>query len=137
MSSESLPKWVADEIKNAQFEEGEEWEGSGYILDINKQEKKIDVQFYEKLPEGRYIATIDLPSSVDPETLELATVYMFKFRASKAPLNKKVVDFLKEKFSLDMQSIYKFDLLSIVKLDDVSADKPAGGSSESDDDEED
>lgn len=137
MSSESLPKWVADEIKNAQFEEGEEWEGSGYILDINKQEKKIDVQFYEKLPEGRYIATIDLPSSVDPETLELATVYMFKFRASKAPLNKKVVDFLKEKFALDMQSIYKFDLLSIVKLDDVSADKPAGGSSESDDDEED
>lgn len=137
MSTESLPKWVADEIKNAQFEVGEEWEGSGYILDINKQEKKIDVQFYEKLPEGRYIATIDLPPSIDPETLELATVYMFKFKALKAPLNKKVVDFLKEKFSLDMQSIYKFELVSIVKLDDVSADRPAGGSSESDDDEED
>jgi len=122
LSSESLPKWVTDEIKNAKFGQEEEWEGSGYILDINKNERKVDVQFYEKLPEGRYIATIDLPPETDPETLELATVYMFRFKALKAPLNEKVVSFLKEKFDLNMDSIYRFELVSVVKLDDVSAD---------------
>ncbi|MHB8566708.1 MAG: hypothetical protein ACYC7D_08160 [Nitrososphaerales archaeon] len=125
MSSDAVPKWAADEIKNAKFSQEEEWEGSGYILDINNIEKKIDAQFYEKLPEGRYIATIDLPDSIAPESLELAVVYMFRFKALKAPLSEKVVAFLKEKFSLNMESLYKFELLSMVKLDDVSADKSA------------
>ncbi len=133
-SKESMPKWVADEIKNAKFENEEEWTGSGYILDINQKENKVDIQFYEKLPEGRYIATLDLPAKFDTNTLELATVYMFKFKASKATLNSKVVSFLKEKFELDMDSIYKFELISAEKLD-AEAESPPPQASEEEDDE--
>lgn len=134
MSKESLPKWVADEIKNAKFQTEEEWSGSGYILDINQKENKIDVQFYEKLPEGRYIASLDLPPKFDIATLELATIYMFKFKSSKATLNEKVVSFLKEKFSLDMDSIYKFELISAEKLD-AEADSVPSQASEAEDDD--
>src|SRR5271165_3635406 len=124
MSTENVPKWVAEEIRNAKFDHEEEWSGSGYILDINKEDKKVDVQFYEKLPEGRYIATLDLSPAINPETLELAIVYLFKFKASKATLDPKVVSFLKEKFSLDMDSVYKFELLSAEKLDAEADARP-------------
>jgi hypothetical protein len=124
MSSEAIPKWVAEEIQHAEFRQSEEWTGSGYILDINKKDRRIDVQFYEKLPEGRYIATLDLPKSVDSDALELGIVYMFKFKAFKAELSKKVVSFLKEKYQMDMESIYKFELVSLEKLD--AEVKPSG-----------
>jgi hypothetical protein len=131
MATENVPKWVAEEIRNAKFDHEEEWSGSGYILDINKDEKKVDVQFYEKIPEGRYIATLDLSPSINNETLEIGIVYLFKFKASKATLDPKVVSFLKEKFSLDMDSIYKFELLSVEKLD-AEADARAPALSEED-----
>jgi hypothetical protein len=131
VSSDSLPKWVAEEIKNAKFEHEEDWTGSGYILDINKNDAKIDVQFYEKLPEGRYIATLDLPPTFDAEKLELAIVYLFKFKAFQAKLDEKVVSFLKEKFSLNMDSIYRFELESLEKLDaDAKPPPPAADEDE-------
>lgn len=136
-ASEALPKWIAEEIRNAKFTQEEDWEGSGYILDVNRDESKIDVQFYEKLPEGRYIATLELPEAYNIDSLELAVVYMFKFKALKAPLPDKVVSYLKEKFGLNMDSIYKFELKSTEKLEDVSADNPpAAAPSEQDDDED-
>jgi hypothetical protein len=124
MSSENLPKWVAEEIKNAKFENEEEWAGSGYVLDVSKSDKKVDVQFYEKLPEGRYIATIELPAEFNTDSLELALVYMFKFKAFKASLNPKVVAFIKEKFNFEMDSIYRFELLSAEKLDAEADSRP-------------
>ncbi|HZW57808.1 MAG TPA: hypothetical protein VFF30_16080 [Nitrososphaerales archaeon] len=134
-TSETLPKWVAEEIRNAKFTQEEDWEGSGYILDVNKSESKIDVQFYEKLPEGRYIATLELPNSYNIDSLELAVVYMFKFKALRAPLPEKVVSFLKEKFGLNMDSIYRFELKSTEKLEDVSADNPPPPPLEQEDEE--
>jgi hypothetical protein len=136
MSTETLPKWVAEEIRNARFDHEEEWSGSGYILDINKDEKKIDIQFYEKLPEGRYIATLDLSPDIDANTLELALVYMFKFRAAKATLAPKVVSFLKEKYNLDMDSVYKFELFSAEKLDAEADSRPKEAAEAAGEDEE-
>ncbi|MHB1908182.1 MAG: hypothetical protein ACYCQJ_04825 [Nitrososphaerales archaeon] len=135
MSTESIPKWVAQEIQNAPFKEDEEWTGSGYILDINSKDRRIDVQFYEKLPEGRYIATLDVPKSVEIDKLELAVVYMFKFKAFKATLSDKVVNFLKEKYSLEMSNIYRFELESLERLE-AERDTPPP-SVESSDEEED
>ncbi len=135
MSTESIPKWVAEEIQHAEFKESEEWTGSGYILDINKKDRRIDVQFYEKLPEGRYIATLDLPNGIDVETLELAIVYMFRFKALRATLSRKVVTFLKEKYNMDMENIYRFELLSLEKLD-AEADGPPPALAEADEEDE-
>jgi hypothetical protein len=131
----AIPKWVAEEIQNAKFDESEEWNGSGYFLDLNKDERRVDVQFYDKLPDGRYIATLDVPSQIDMEPLQLATVYMFKFKAYKATLSDKVVAFLKEKYSLDVQTIYRFELGSLEKLD-AEADASYRPPSEPEDDED-
>ncbi|MDG6994781.1 MAG: hypothetical protein JRN52_02565 [Nitrososphaerota archaeon] len=135
MSTDSLPKWIAEEIREAKFDREEEWTGSGYILDINKKDAKIDVQFYEKLPEGRYIATLDLPSKFDIDSLELAVVYMFKFKSFKASLSEKAVTFLKEKYGLTMDGVYRFVLISLEKLD-AEADSPPRRSEEESEEEE-
>ena len=136
MTAEAIPKWVTEEIQNVQFKDYEVWSGSGYILDINKKERKIDVQFYEKLPEGRYIATLETPKELDMETLELAVVYMFQFKAYKANLTDKVVSFLKEKYALEMPSIYRFELESVEKLDAEADTPPPTNRSEEAEDEE-
>lgn len=135
MTTEAIPKWVAQEIQNAQFNEYEEWSGSGYLLDINKNERRVDVQFYEKLPEGRYIATLEVPKAVNMDTMELAIVYMFKFKAFKATLSEKVVTFLKEKYAIQMDNIFRFELESLEKLD-AEADSSSRTSSVSAEDEE-
>jgi hypothetical protein len=136
MTAEAIPKWVAEEIQNVQFKGSEQWEGSGYILDINKKDRKIDVQFYEKLADGRYIATLEVPKDLDLETFELAKVYLFKFKAFKGALSKKVVDYLKEKYSFEMSDIYRFELESLEKLDAEAEAPPAAPSEEADDEEE-
>ena len=130
--SEGLPKWVAEEIKNAKFGKPEEWEGSGYILDANKDQHKIDVQFYEKLPEGRYIATLELPEKFNAESLELGLVYLFKFNSFKATLSEKVTKFLKEKFDLAMDSIYRFELVSAERLEAEADNVPRPPAEEED-----
>lgn len=122
--SENLPKWVAEEIRDVKFGKSEDWEGSGYILDINKEARKIDAQFYEKLPEGRYIATLELPEKISPDSLELGLVYMFKFKAFKATLSDKVTKFLKEKFDLTMDAIYRFELDSAERLEAEADARP-------------
>ena len=132
--SDNLPKWVAEEIKEVKFGKGEDWEGSGYILDINKEAKKVDAQFYEKLPDGRYIAPLELPEKFNVDSLELGLVYMFKFKAFKATLSEKVTKFLKEKFNLTMDGIYRFELTSAERLD-AEADVRPSPPSEDDDDE--
>lgn len=130
--SEGLPKWVAEEIKNAKFGKPEEWEGSGYILEANKEQHKVDVQFYEKLPEGRYIATLDLPEKFDADSLELGLVYLFKFNTFKAMLPEKVTKFLKEKFDLAMDSIYRFELVSAERLEAEADNVPRPSAEEED-----
>jgi hypothetical protein len=136
LTTEAIPKWVTQEIQNAQFKDYEVWSGSGYILDINKNDRRIDAQFYEKLPEGRYIATLEVPKEVDMESFELAVVYMFKFKAYKATLSEKVVTFLKEKYAIEMDNIYRFELESLEKLD-AEADASSAPRSEVSDDDSD
>ncbi|MDG7002057.1 MAG: hypothetical protein JRN15_23395 [Nitrososphaerota archaeon] len=130
--SEGLPKWVAEEIKTAKFGKPEEWEGSGYILEANKEQQKVDVQFYEKLPEGRYIATLELPDKFNADSLELGLVYLFKFNTFKAVLPEKVTKFLKEKFDLVMDSIYRFELVSAERLEAEADNVPRPTAEEED-----
>ena len=60
---------------------------------------------------------------------------MFKFKAFKATLSDKVVNFLKEKYSLEMSNIYRFELESLERLE-AERDTPPP-SVESSDEEED
>lgn len=135
MSSE-LPKWAEDEINSitdSSFKQVESWEGTGYFLDIDEKNRKADVQFYEKLPLGKHIVTLEIPKSIKIGDLMKGFVYNYKVKVLKAPLSKKLVTFLKENLNLDMDGIYRFELESLQLLDVESDLAPSVAEDDSED----
>ena len=126
---EDIPEWVTSEIQNAKFEKPVEITKTGYFLEVYEDDAKADAQLYEPVEDGRHIVTLDLPKNIKPGELERGVVYELKFSSSKAPLSKKVVEFLQKEKEIEMNAIYQFELKSLELLD-------VGSSESSDMDEE-
>ena len=126
---DEIPEWVTDEIHNAKFKKPEELKKSGYILEFYYEDNKIDVQLYDAVEDGRHIVTMDVPKSVKIDDLLKGEVYEFVFDQHKAPLSKKVSEYLEKEKEIDMNAIYQFELKSLELLD-------VGSSEAADDDEE-
>ncbi len=114
---EEIPDWVSDEIQNAKFKKPEKMKTSGYILEIYDADNKIDAQLYDPVEDGRHIVTIDLPKKIKHSDLEKGVVYEFTFDQHKAPLSKKVTEFLQKEKEIEMAAIYQFELTSLELLD--------------------
>ncbi len=114
---EDIPEWVSAEIQNAKFEKPISQTNTGYVLEIYESDVKIDAQLYEPVEDGRHIVTMDLPKKVKPADLERGVVYEFTFNSMKAPLSKKVVEYLKKEKEIEMNAIYQFELKSLELLD--------------------
>lgn len=114
---DEIPEWVSDEIQNAKFKKPEELKRTGYILEIYEPDNKIDAQLYDPVEDGRHIVTMDLPKKIKPSDLERGVVYEFTFNQHKAPLSKKVTEYLQKEKEIEMAAIYQFDLKSLELLD--------------------
>jgi len=121
---EDIPQWVTDEIQGAKFGEAVSLKQAGYILEIYEDDNKIDTQLYEQIEDGRHIVTMDLPKNIKLGDLERGTVYEFAFNVLKAPLSKKVVEFLQKEKEIEMSAIYQFELKSLELLDVGSSEAP-------------
>ena len=117
-----IPKWVTDEIQNAKFEKPKELTKSGYFLEIFEKDAKADVQLYDAVEDGRHIVTLDVPKNIKTTEIERGVVYEFTFDSLKAPLGKKVVEFLKKEKEIEMEAIYQFNLKKL-ELIDVGSDE--------------
>ena len=121
---EDIPSWVTDEIQNAKFEKPKSETKTGYLLEIYDKDGKADAQLYDAVEDGRHIITLELPKTVKLDELERGAVYEFTFETLKAPLSKKVTDFLKKEKEIEMQAIYQFNLKKLELLDVSSDDVP-------------
>jgi len=121
---EDVPEWVSDEIQNAKFEKPVPMTRNGYVLEVYDSDGKIDAQLYESVEDGRHIVTMDLPKKIKSTKLEKGVVYEFKFDSIKAPLNKKVVEYLQKEKEIEMNAIYQFELKDIELLDEDSSEAP-------------
>jgi len=128
---DEIPDWVSDEIQNAKFKKPEKLKTSGYILEFYNEDNKIDVQLYDAVEDGRHIVTMDVPKTVKIDDLLKGQVYEFVFDQHKAPLSKKVSEFLEKEKEIDMKAIYQFDLKSLELLD-VGSSESADNDSEED-----
>jgi len=122
---EKLPEWAEHEIKSVQFGDEQVIKRSGYILDTYENDFKIDIQLYEPLPDNRSIIEgLDVPKSISIGDFRKGFVYEFKIKMFKGDLSARLVEFLKAKFSLDMDAIYRFELedLQLMEIEsDVSS----------------
>ncbi len=121
---DDIPDWVSDEIQNAKFKKPEEIKKSGYILEFYYEDNKIDVQLYDAVEDGRHIVTMDVAKKIKIDDLLKGEVYEFIFDQHKAPLSKKVSEFLEKEKEIEMKAIYQFDLKSLELLD-VSSNETA------------
>ncbi len=124
-----IPDWVSDEIQNAKFKKPEESKKSGYILEFYYEDNKVDVQLYDAVEDGRHIVTMDVPKSIKMDDLLKGEVYEFVFDQHKAPLSKKVSEFLAKEKEIEMNAIYQFELKSLELLD-VGSDATDGDEEE-------
>ena len=58
--TEKFPNWLSEEISSVKMKKSETLDLTGYVLSINNKENSIDIQFYQQLPDGRYISTLVL-----------------------------------------------------------------------------
>ena len=114
---DDIPEWVTDEIQNAKFGKPEKLKRTGYILEIYDADNKVDTQLYDPVEDGRHIVTMDLPKDIKPADLEKGVVYEFDFVQHKAPLSKKVSEYLQKEKEIDMNAIYQFELKSTELID--------------------
>lgn len=129
--TKEIPKWAQDEIKNAKFGKPESITRTGYILEIYDKDMKIDAQVYEAVEDGRKIIEgMSLPKKTKPSDLMKGVVYEFTINSYKAPLGKKLIEFLKKEMEIDMDAIYQFDLVGLEMMD---VDSDSAGSDESED----
>ncbi|HZI70098.1 MAG TPA: hypothetical protein VFD60_02945 [Nitrososphaeraceae archaeon] len=127
---EALPTWAEDEIRSVQFEQPEILTRTGYILDIYEKDFKIDIQLYESLPDNRtIIENLDVPKSINISKFMKGFVYEFKIKMFKGPLSMKLIELLKEKYGLEMDAIYRFELQELQMMD-VESDMPSTSSDE-------
>ncbi|WP_316506741.1 hypothetical protein [Nitrosopumilus sp.] len=114
---DEIPDWVSDEIQNAKFKKPEELKRTGYVLELYDSDNKIDTQLYDPVEDGRHIVTMDLPKKIKIGELEKGVVYEFTFDQYKAPLSKKVSEYLEKEKEIEMNAIYQFELKSLELLD--------------------
>jgi len=119
---EDIPGWVSDEIQNAKFTKPEELKRSGYILEIYDADNKIDAQLYDPVEDGRHIVTMDLPKKIKLSDLKKGVVYEFTFDQHKAPISKKVTEYLQKEKEIEMAAIYQFELKLLELLDVESSE---------------
>ena len=127
---DDIPDWVTDEIQNAKFKKPKELKISGYVLEIYQEDNKIDAQLYEALEDGRQIVTMDVSKKVKIKELEKGLVYEFTFDQHKAPLSKKVSEFLEKEKEIEMNAIYDFKLKSIKLIDEGSSSQASEDNTE-------
>ena len=128
---EALPKWAEDEIKSVNFEDPQIVSRTGYILDIYEKDFRVDIQVYEPLPDGRTIVEgLDVPLVMKISEFMKGFVYEFKIKMYKGKLSSKLADLLKNKYALDMDSIYRFEMENLQMLD-VESDVATGGNESS------
>jgi hypothetical protein len=129
-----LPKWAEDEIKSVQFGDPEILTRSGYILAVYEDVYKIDLQIYEALSDGRTIIEgLDVPKNLKIADFLKGSIYEFKIRMFKGELSSKLVEFLKTKYGLEMNAIYRFELEDL-QLMDVESDIQTSVSTAEDED---
>jgi hypothetical protein len=117
-----LPEWAEDEINSIDeesFKAIDRYEGTGYFLDIDEKNRKVDIQFYEKLPIGKHIITVEVPANIDISKFMKGFVYMYKVNVLKADFSEKLTNYLKENLNVSMDGVYRFVLDSLEMLDDV------------------
>ena len=107
---DDIPEDVNKELESPKFGKPSELTASGYILDINDKDSKVDIQTYEPISGATILEGLSISKKIKLNDLEKGVVCEFKLDESKAPLSKRTVEYLKEQ-GITMDVIIQLCLL--------------------------
>ena len=117
----NIPEDVNKELESPKFGKPTELTASGYILDINEKDGKVDIQTYEPVSGTTILEGLTLSKKIKLSDLEKGAVCQFKLDELKAPLSKKTIEYLKEQ-GITMDAIIRFELKETKIIDKNSED---------------
>ena len=110
---------VNKELESPEFGKPIELTASGYILDVNEKDGKVDIQTYEPVSGATILEGLSLSKKIKLNELEKGVVCEFKLNELKAPLSKKTIEYLKEQ-GIMMDVIIQFELKEVKTIDENS-----------------
>ena len=114
---DEIPEDIDDELKSPKFGKPKTHSVSGYILEVNETDKKVDIQLYEPLSGTTILEGLELSKTINLNDLEKGIVCEFKLDELKAPLSKKTIEYLKEQ-GIMMNAIIKLELKELKIIDE-------------------
>ena len=116
---DDIPEDVNKELESPKFGKPSELTASGYILDINEKDSKVDIQTYEPISGSTILEGLSISKKINLNDLEKGVVCEFKLDESKAPLSKRTVEYLKEQ-GITMDVIIQLELKEVKIIDENS-----------------
>ena len=114
---DEIPEEINKELESPKFGKPTELTASGYILDINEKDNKVDIQTYEPVSGTTILEGLSVSKKIKLNDLEKGVVCEFKLDELKAPLSKKTVEYLKEQ-GIMMNAIIKLELKEMKIIDE-------------------
>ena len=114
---DEIPEEINKELESPKFGKPKSMTQSGYILDINEDEKKVDLQLYESVLGTSILARLNLGKDVNLNDLMKGVVCEFKLNELKAKLSKQTVDYLAEQ-GINLKEIIQYEVAEIKVIDE-------------------
>ena len=112
-----IPEDINKELESPKFGKPKSMTNSGYVLDINEKDKKVDLQLYESVQGTSIIEGLNLSKDVELNDLEKGVVCEFKLNELKAKLSKQTVDYLAEQ-GINLKEIIQYELAEVKIIDE-------------------
>ena len=112
-----IPEDINKELESPKFGKPTELTASGYILDVNEKDNKVDIQTYEPVSGATILEGLSISKEIKLDGLEKGVGCEFKLDELQAPLSKKTVEYLKEQ-GITMSAIIKLELKEVKIIDE-------------------
>jgi len=106
---DEIPQDIDAELKSPKFGKPNPQIKTGYFLDVDENDKKVDIQLYETLSGTTILEGLNISKDVNLNDIEKGVMCEFQLDELKAPLSKKTIDYLKEQ-GITLDTIIQFEL---------------------------
>lgn len=114
---DEIPEEIDSELKSPKFGKPKTHIASGYFLDVNEKDKRVDIQVYEPIAGTTILESLTISKDVNLNDLEKGVVCEFKLDELKATLSTKTVEYLREQ-GITLNEIVQFELKEFKIIDE-------------------
>ena len=114
---DKIPEDVDAELKSPKFTKSKTYTTSGYVLEINESDKKVDIQVFEPIAGTTILEGLNFSEKINLNDIEKGIICEFQLEELKAPLSKKTTEQIQEQ-GITLNEIIQFELKEFKVIDE-------------------